>query len=112
MNWIELTHEDQLESIRKESLQKPQVIFKHSTRCATSSMARNRLETSIQPADIDFYFLDLIKFRSLSDTIATKFAVYHESPQVLLIKNLECVYAESHGGIQMKEIIEQIQMAK
>ncbi len=112
MNWIDLNTVEQLNEIMALSGSRAQVIFKHSTRCATSSMARNRLETSIQPADIDFYFLDLIKFRSLSDTIATKFAVYHESPQVLLIKNLECVYAESHGGIQMKEIIEQIQMAK
>jgi len=33
--------------------------------------------------------------------------VSHESPQVLLIKNGNCVYDESHGGIQMEEIEEQ-----
>jgi len=33
--------------------------------------------------------------------------VYHESPQVILIKNGACVYEESHGGIQMEEIAEQ-----
>jgi len=71
-------------------------------------MAKSRLERNEQPQTSDFYFLDLIKHRSLSDQIAQEFAVTHESPQILLIKNTECVYEESHSGIQMDELIEQI----
>ena len=111
MNWIDLTHVHQLTEIKALSQTRAQVIFKHSTRCATSSMALNRLERTIPPDQTDFYFLDLIRHRDISDMIATEFAVYHESPQVLIIKNMECVYDESHGGIQMDEITEQIQMA-
>lgn len=71
-------------------------------------MVKSRLERKEQPETSDFYFLDLIKYRSLSNKIAEDFAVTHESPQVLLIKNTECVYEESHSGILMNEIAEQI----
>jgi len=111
MNWINLTQEEQLKQIKVNSKNKPQVIFKHSTRCSISSMAKNRLEKSTQPDEIDFYFLDLIKYRPISNKIAEIFKVYHESPQILLIKNDECVYDESHSGIDMGEIIEQAMAA-
>jgi bacillithiol system protein YtxJ len=108
MNWKILNSEEQLEQIKARSLTTPQVIFKHSTRCATSSMIRTRLERSSTMAAIDFHFLDLIKYRHLSDRIAEEFSVYHESPQVLLIRNGECIYDESHNGIMMDEIVNMV----
>ncbi len=36
------------------------------------------------------------------------FSVEHESPQILLIKNGECVYDESHNAISMDEIVEAV----
>lgn len=107
MNWAELTTEEQLETIKQESMQKPVVIFKHSTRCSISSMAKMRLERANTPHDVTFYYLDLIRYRPVSNKIAEMFNVYHESPQVLLIKNGECVYDESHNGISMEEIAQQ-----
>lgn len=107
MNWIELTTEEQLNTIIEESKQQPVVIFKHSTRCSISSMVKNRLERETAPEDITFYYLDLIRYRSVSNKIAELFQVYHESPQVLLIKNGDCTYDESHNGIDMYEIAEQ-----
>jgi bacillithiol system protein YtxJ len=107
MNWIPLTSEQQLQQIIENSKQKPQVIFKHSIRCGISSMAKSRLERSQPPGSIDFYYLDLINYRSISNRLSEIFKVVHESPQVLLIKNGECVYEESHSGIRMEEIIEQ-----
>ena len=108
MNWIDLNSVHQLAEIKELSKIKAQVIFKHSTRCSISSMAKNRLERNEQPEATDFYFLDLIKFRSLSNKVAEDFSVNHESPQVLLIRNMECVYEESHSGIDMDEIAAQI----
>ena len=107
MNWITLNSENQLEAIRQASFNKPQVIFKHSTTCSISNMAFSRFERAEAPDNIDFYYLDLLNFRPLSAAIAEKFQVHHESPQVLLIKNGECTYDESHYGIMMDEIIEQ-----
>lgn len=109
MNWISLTDEAMLATIAEQSAHTPQVIFKHSTRCPVSSMALSRLERSEAPSGVAFYLLDLIQYRSVSNKIAEQFAVHHESPQVLLIKNGECVYDESHQGIDMDELTEQVQ---
>ncbi len=107
MSWIELKTPEQLQSIRQNSGTKPQVIFKHSTRCGTSSLVRGRLEREGFPTHIDFHFLDLIANRQLSNLVSETFDVWHESPQVLVIKNGECIFDESHLGINMPEIIEQ-----
>src|ERR1700733_8009947 len=102
MNWIPLLNEQQLEELKRNSDHRPQVIFKHSSRCGVSSMARTRLDRSEFPQGIDFYFLDIIRYRSISNKIATDFKVHHESPQVLVIKDGTCVYDESHSGIHME----------
>ena len=107
MNWIPLTDLNQLETIQDLSFTTPQVIFKHSTTCSISKMSLARLERSEAPTSIQFYYLDLLNYRTISNAIAEKFSVYHESPQILLIKNGECIFDESHGGIQMEEIVEQ-----
>lgn len=110
MNWIDLYTPEQLSSIKDLSKNRPQVIFKHSTRCSISNVAKARLEKAAVPEQIDFYFLDLLKHRQLSNQIAEEFDVHHESPQVLLIQNGECIYDESHSGISMSEIEQQVSL--
>ena len=111
MHWIHLNDEEQLKQIITRSQQKPQVIFKHSTRCSISSVALQRLQKADPPSDIDFYFLDLIAYRDLSNRVSQVFGVNHESPQVLVIKNGQCVFDESHLGIHMDDIVEQAKAA-
>lgn len=105
MNWIELKSEGQLDELKERSAGRYQLIFKYSYRCSLSTIIKNRLEKSTVPENVDFYFLDLITHRNISNKIAEDFAVYHESPQVLLIKDGECIYDESHSGIDMDEIV-------
>lgn len=107
MNWHPLNDEKQLAELRAQSFTKPVVIFKHSTRCSISSMALTRLERSEVPDGVQFYFLDLIRHRGLSNKVAEVFSVHHESPQVLVIRGGECIYDESHGSIHMADIAEQ-----
>ncbi len=107
MNWNELTDMAQLDAIVEESKTQPVVIFKHSIRCSISTMAKGRLERSEEPQGVKFYYLDLINHRDISNKVAELFSVHHESPQILLIKNGECTYEESHNGISMEEIEEQ-----
>lgn len=106
MHWNQLTDEEQLKQIVTKSGGKPQVIFKHSTRCSISSVAYQRLQKAQQPDGVDFYYLDLLAHRPLSNKVAEVFGVHHESPQVLVIKDGRCVYDESHLGISMLDIVE------
>lgn len=108
MNWYPLQTEEQLTALLEQSHHRPQVISKHSTRCNISSTAKTRLEKAASIPDIDFHFLDLLAYRALSNKVAELLQVYHESPQVLLIQNGECVYDESHLSIYMDDIIAQV----
>lgn len=109
MNWKELTDEAQVNLIKESSHNKPVIIFKHSTRCGTSAMMLSRFERSWEEdINADTYFLNLIAHRNISSRLADDFHVYHESPQVLLIKNGECTYDESHLGISVSELKEQL----
>lgn len=106
MIWHPLTQIEQLQEIIDRSAHTPQVIYKHSTRCSISLVVKNRLEKEAAPEAVDFYYLDLLAYRPISNAIAEQFKVYHESPQVLLIKKGECVYDDSHMAINMDDIIE------
>jgi bacillithiol system protein YtxJ len=104
MDWIPLDEVSQLDEIIHNSYKAPLVIFKHSTRCSVSSLAKNRLDKNQAPEGIDFYFLDLIKHRDISNKISETFLVHHQSPQVLVIDNGKCIFNESHSGIDFDEI--------
>jgi monothiol bacilliredoxin len=106
MNWIPLQTETQLDEIRERSTGRPQLIFKHSTRCPTSALVKGRLDRAAKPGSIDFYYLDLIHYRPVSNKVVDLFRIGHESPQVLLIRDGQCVYNESHLGITMDQILE------
>ena len=106
MNWISLINSLQVEEIKQKSYQRPQVIFKHSTRCSISSTVLNRLKRFVIPDNTDFYYLDLIAHKDISLKIATDFQVPHQSPQILIIKDGEAVYDESHMAITADKIEE------
>ncbi|MBF4485332.1 MULTISPECIES: bacillithiol system redox-active protein YtxJ [unclassified Flavobacterium] len=100
VNWIELTDIAQLLEVTAISNEKPVVIFKHSTRCSISRMALKQFEREYDLNDsVDAYFLDLIAHRDISNEIASRYNVYHESPQLILIKNGKAVYDVSHSDI-------------
>jgi len=107
MNWNILNDYNQIQNLVEASHLKPQAIFKHSTRCSISVMAKSRLERSEFPEQIQFHYLDLLQYRDISNKIAEQFGVHHQSPQILLIKNGECIFEETHSAISMDEIIEQ-----
>jgi bacillithiol system protein YtxJ len=108
INWLPLIEVSELHKISADSSSKPIVLFKHSTRCSISSMAKSRLDREATPENVDFYLLDLIANRIVSDAITAQFSVHHESPQLLLIYNQTCVYDASHIEISMAELITQI----
>ncbi len=111
MNWNDLQTGQQLDEIIQLSHQRPQVIFKHSTRCSVSSIALTRLKKADTLDGADIHYLDLLSFRSLSNQVADIFHVPHESPQLLLIRKGECVYEESHLGITAEDLLDQIKLS-
>lgn len=105
INWIPLTNLEQLNEIVTLSSTKSVVIFKHSTRCSVSRFALKQFENEFDITNnVEVYFLDLLEYRAISNEIASRFGVYHQSPQLLLIKEGKSVYDVSHSGIDATEL--------
>jgi len=108
MEWQQLTQPDQLDKIDEESAQKAILIFKHSTRCGVSSSAKKTLEREWKENDgllLTPYYLDLLAFRNISNAVAERYQIGHQSPQVLLIRNGKCVYSASHSDISRDALV-------
>ncbi|WP_298955465.1 bacillithiol system redox-active protein YtxJ [uncultured Nonlabens sp.] len=106
IQWDTLESIDQLDNIIKNSSIKPKVIFKHSTRCGISRMVFNQFQKGYESNDdnVTYYLLDLLSYRDVSNAVAQKLNVVHQSPQVIIIYNKEIVHTESHHGIDIKKV--------
>jgi len=105
VEWIRLIDISQLDEIQSLSFQveKGVAIFKHSTRCSISSMAKNRLDKG--QSNIPSYYLDLIQFRSISNEIANRFGIQHESPQLIIIKDGKAIEHSSHNMVSPSQLL-------
>lgn len=107
-HWIAVDDVGAVEKIILQSNRKPQLIFKHSTRCSVSSRAYRQLEeaTGELYLHVDINYVDVIANREVSDRIADKLEVRHESPQLLFVWNNKVVRVESHWHIRHNRIVE------
>jgi len=107
IKWKPLTSISELEEIDSASQSKPILLFKHSTSCPIRSMALSRFERNFKD-DAAFipYFLSVIALREVSNEIASRYGVTHESPQAILISKGKAVFDRSHNGIDFEEINE------
>ncbi len=109
--WNPLTEISQLDELEKLSENKTVAIFKHSTTCGISRMVLKNFEADYEQQlndSVDLYFLDLKAHRDISNAIAEKFSVRHESPQMVVLKNGEVVHHSSHQAIsadKLKELV-------
>lgn len=104
--WNHIENIKELDEIAKDSFEKPVAIFKHSTTCGISRMAWNQFQKkyNISHYQMDFYYLDLLAHRDISNEIASRFGVIHQSPQLIVIKDGKSVYNTSHESIDAGEL--------
>jgi bacillithiol system protein YtxJ len=98
---------EQLDELATASNEHPILIFKHSTSCSISRTVLDRLQRNYKPEElpgVQTYFLDLLAHRNISNAIAQKFHVEHQSPQAIVLKNGKAVYAASHFEIDFRRI--------
>jgi bacillithiol system protein YtxJ len=106
-NWITITQESDVQHIIEKSLTKPQIIYKHSVTCGISAHAEDKLNngSTLLTENADFNYLDLLRFRSVSNFIAQELNVTHQSPQIIVLKDKRVVYTTSHHAIEPADII-------
>ena len=66
---------------------------------------KRKKSKNTQNLNVDFYFLDLIKYREISNKIAEDFDVRHESPQLIVFENGRPLNNASHQDISLSQII-------
>ncbi len=95
-----------MQKVIKLSADVPCIIFKHSPRCDLSHLALLRLAENwdFKPEELEVYTLDVIAQKDLSQLVADTFDVYHESPQLILIRNGECTYEAAHLEITITDL--------
>jgi len=107
LDWNLLSDLTQLDTITTDSNTKTQIIFKHSTRCGISSGVLRKFEKQFDVSNsIVLHFLDLLRYRDISNEIASRFNIAHQSPQLLIIKKGVVAKHDSHYGILELDVVE------
>ena len=105
MKWKTIDNTEEFEHAISNSFQQTIAIFKHSTRCSISFVAKKTIER-FWAFNNDIYYIDLIQNRNISNLLASQLNVKHESPQIIVIKDGKAVYHAAHGMIDIQEISE------
>jgi len=95
-----LTDTESLENLFAVSLEKPIAIFKHSNTCPISSDVRDALSA----CPVTLFEIIVQTERSLSNLVAERTGVRHQSPQALVIFKGEVLYNASHYDIDGDDI--------
>lgn len=76
------------------------LVFKHSTRCPVSSAAWREVAAfrKAHPEAV-VYVVHVVEQRGLSNGVAARTGVRHESPQAILLENGRVAWHDSHEGI-------------
>ena len=95
-----------LDDVLARSLSRPVLIFKHSAQCGRSAQAYDEILALFCDPDFtaDVYVVDVWAARLVSDAIAARFTVRHESPQVLVIMNNRVLWSASHFRVTAEAI--------
>ena len=109
-NWFNITNAEDVMAIIEKSEHKPQLIFKHSVTCGISNFAQEKLITGNEliTAKADFNYLDLLAYRAVSNFIADKLNVLHQSPQIIILKDKKVIYTATHSAINPDKIVAQL----
>jgi bacillithiol system protein YtxJ len=105
-NFIKLDSTEILDELFQKSHEKPVVLFKHSVTCPISSEVYR--EVSTLAADINLVVVQTA--RNVSNAIAERTGIRHESPQAIVLKDGKPVYHASHFDVTADEVNEKLKM--
>lgn len=100
-NYHALTTVEQVDELVEQSRTEPLIIFKHSTSCSISTLAKSRIDKALRDDSLGHpvHLLDLLRHRDVSNYVAERLHVRHESPQAILLDGGEAHYVATHLDI-------------
>jgi len=114
LKYHQILDENDWKTIKENSFVMPQIIFKHSERCSISRWVLKHFESAyhLEETQVSWHLIDVVSKREISQKIANDLNVIHESPQLLIIKQGQCVYHASHESINYEKVEEIVQDIK
>ena len=94
--FVELKDKESLAEFIADSRAHPAILFKHSNSCGISSLALKEMSKLPHPVGL----ITVQKFRELSDEVERRYALTHETPQVLIVRGEELLWDASHSRVR------------
>ena len=104
---------DHLDELLAISSQQPLLLFKHSQSCGVSFEALDEiLAHRVERPDAATYaMLTVQRNRELSNVVATRLGVRHETPQVILVRDGRAIWTASHFRISAESLANALAIA-
>ncbi len=99
-NFIKVSSREELDELFEKSNEQPVFLFKHSLTCPISA----GVFEIVSGIDADVYLVVVQHSREISNEVAARTGVRHESPQAIVIRNETPVYHASHYDVAAEEI--------
>ena len=105
-NLTHLSDLDMLEAAIAESLERPVLVFKHSRTCGISCEALDELHAHLERGheEVAYKMITVQSHRRISDDVAQRFGIRHETPQAILLRDGRPVWSASHFRITADEL--------
>lgn len=100
--FVEIEDVESLERFISEAGESPAIVFKHSNTCGISARVYREMSQVDRPVGI----IIVQQAREVSDEIARRFGVQHETPQALLVRGDKVLWSASHYGVKAQAIEE------
>lgn len=106
MKWITIDSADKIYEAEDLSRSERVLIFKFSHLCSISHIVRMLLQREWNEGQMKMktYLVNVIGSRDLSNDIAERFKVEHESPQVIILEKGKSVFNASHGQVKFENL--------
>lgn len=108
---VPLSAVDELDTLLSGTHERPLLIFKHSYSCGTSAEALDELLAHLDDAQGDgarYAMVTVQTHREVSNAVARKLGVRHETPQALLIRDGRVIWAASHFRVTAEAVAKAI----
>src|SRR5262245_59414628 len=91
-------HLEDLDRLLAQTAERPLLLFKHSLTCGTSAEALDELIDHLNEDQLDarYAIVTVQSHRELSNAVAARLGVRHETPQALLIRDGRVIWSASH----------------
>ena len=106
-NLTPLNDVQSLDAAIAESLERPVLLFKHSRYCGVSCEALDELHSHIEgqtQTSVAYKMITVQTHRPVSDAVAQRLGLRHETPQAILLRNGKVVWNASHFRITATQL--------